>query len=158
MVQRVHVLAGTVLSLSLVGCYTLRPTGGSTPAVGTRVAFDVNDAGRFALGGALGPEIAQIEGRLLEQENGEYVLAVSGVRQLRGGEQTWNGETVRIKREHVNSTYERRFSRGRTIALGVTGVGLVAFIVTRSLIGSGNDPTPVPGDSSHTQLIPAPQP
>jgi hypothetical protein len=36
-----------------------------TPAVGEKVAFDVNDAGRVALGGSLGPEIAQIEGRVV---------------------------------------------------------------------------------------------
>ena len=110
--SRIAVLA--VGALGLVGCYTLQPTSGATPPVGKDVAFDVNDAGRFALGASLGPEIAQIQGRLLEQENGEYVVAVSGVRQLRGGEQTWSGEKVRIKREHVNSTYERRFSRART--------------------------------------------
>jgi hypothetical protein len=42
---------------SLVGCYTLQPTGGPVPEVGSRVAFDVNDAGRAALGGTMGPEI-----------------------------------------------------------------------------------------------------
>jgi len=158
MPQSVRAFAGVVVSLSLVGCYTLQPTGGAAPAVGTEVAFDVNDAGRFALGGALGPEIAQIQGRLLEQADSEYVLSVSGIRHLRGGEQAWSGETVRVKREHVNSTYERKLSRGRTIALGAAGVGLLAFFVTRSIVGSGDEPTPTPPDSSEAQIIPISKP
>lgn len=156
-VQRIRVVAAATMGLALVGCYTLQPTGGARPAVGSEVAFDVNDAGRFALGGALGPEIARVHGRLLEQADSEYVLAVSGIQHLRGGEQAWSGETVRIKREHVNSTYTRKFSRGRTVALGAVGVGLVAFLVTRSLVVSGDDPPRVPGDTAAAQLIPVPR-
>src|SRR5688500_3819331 len=73
MARRAHVACLAVLSASLVGCYTLQPAGGRTPEVGAKVAFDVNDAGRSALGGSLGPEISQIEGKLLEQQNGEYL-------------------------------------------------------------------------------------
>jgi hypothetical protein len=69
----------------------------------------------MALGGSLGPEISQIEGRVLERADGEYVLAVSNVRLLRGGEQVWAGEHVRIKSDYVTSTYARRFSRQRTL-------------------------------------------
>ena len=65
------------LGASLAGCYTLQPARGATPVVGEKVAFDVNDAGRVALGGSLGPEIAQIEGRVVGHDSGEYVLAVN---------------------------------------------------------------------------------
>ena len=143
----------------MVGCYTLQPARGVTPTVGEKVAFDVNDAGRVALGGSLGPEIAQIEGRVVEHNSGEYVLAVSNVTLLRGGQQVWTGEQVRIKSDYVTSTYERRFSRGRTAAISIVGVGLVAYLVTRSIRGSGRedeDPTPI--DSAQTQLIPIPNP
>jgi hypothetical protein len=130
-----------------------------TPAVGEKVAFDVNDAGRLALGGSLGPEIAQIEGRVVEHAGGEYVLAVSNVKLLRGGEQVWTGEQVRIKSDYVTSTYERRFSRGRTAAISVVGVALAAFIVTRSIKASGQDDEDrIPVDSAQTQLIPIPNP
>jgi hypothetical protein len=130
-----------------------------TPAVGEKVAFDVNDAGRLALGGSLGPEIAQIEGRVVEHAGGEYVFAVSNVKLLRGGEQVWTGEQVRIKSDYVTSTYERRFSRGRTAAISVVGVALAAFIVTRSIKASGQDDEDrIPVDSAQTQLIPIPNP
>ena len=143
---------------SLVGCYTLQPSRGATPNVGENVAFDVNDAGRVALGGSLGPEISQIEGRVLTSENGEYVLAVSNIKLLRGGEQVWTGEQVRIKPDYVATTYERKFSRSRTVAVSAIGVGLLAFIATQSIKGGGSPTDKVPGDSAQTQLIPIPNP
>ena len=87
----------------LVGCYTLQPTGGPVPKVGTIIGLELNDAGRAALGGSMGPEIGQVEGRLVEKDSGEFVIAVSALHLLRGGEQVWHGETVHIKSEYVSS-------------------------------------------------------
>jgi hypothetical protein len=146
-----------VLVLGLAGCYTLQPARGESPQVGTRVAFDVNDAGRVALGGSMGPEIDQVEGRLLERTDDEYVLAVANVKLLRGGHQVWGGETVRIKSDHVATTYTRRFSRARTVGLAIAGGGAVAFLVTRAITGAGDrDETTIPGDTVQTQLSPRP--
>src|SRR5829696_4340639 len=123
---RGRAVAIVALGSSLAGCYTLQRAGGAAPDVGEKVAFVVNDAGRVALGGSLGPEISQQEGRVLALETGEYAVAVSNVKLLRGGEQVWGGERVRIKSDYVSSTYERRFSRSRTIAVSAAGVGLLA--------------------------------
>lgn len=149
--------AGVVaMGLNLVGCYTLQPNRAGTPAIGERIAFDVNDAGRAALGGSMGPEIGQIEGRLLQRDSAQYLVAVSAVHLIRGGEQTWSGEPVRIKPDYVATTYTRHFSKGRTIALGAVGVGAVAFIVTRSLIGSGDALEKNPGDTASARISPRP--
>lgn len=143
----------------LAGCYTLQPTGGVVPGAGTSIALDINDAGRVALGGSMGPEIARIEGRLLSVDNDEFRVAVSAVHLLRGGEQAWSGEDVRVRREYVSTIQERRFSRGRTIALGAAGVGGVAFFVTRSIVAGGNESTTKPPpDTAASQRIPQPQP
>jgi hypothetical protein len=124
----------------LVGCYTLKPTRGVVPELGSRLAFEVNDTGRVALGSVAGPEISQIEGRLISKDNGEYVVAVSSVRSLGGAHQVWRGEQVRIKPEYVRSIYERRFDRGRSVALGVSVVGsFAAYLATRALTTSGSD-------------------
>ena len=140
----------------LVGCYTLQPTGGTVPQPGTAMAFDINDAGRVALGGSMGPEISQIEGRLASKEGSEYVVAVTDVHLLRGGDQVWHGETVHIKSEYVSSLYERRFSAARSVAMGAAGLGAIAIIATRSLggLGSTERPEPSPGDTAHTQRRP----
>lgn len=137
------------------GCYTLQ-SANTTPVPGTVMAFDINDVGRVSLGGTIGPEIGQVEGRLVSQDNGEYVMAVSTVRFLRGGEQVWSGERVRINRDQVGNSYVRRFDRGRTIALGavvVAGVG--AIILSRDLIGLGREPEP-PGPPGGGEALRAP--
>lgn len=137
------------LPVVLSGCYTMLPLGGAEPQVGTRVAFDVNDAGRVALGGSMGPEIDQLEGKLIEKDGGSYLLAVSTTRLLRGGEQLWSGEQVRLKSEFLGPAYERRFSMGRSVALGVVGIGgFGAILLTRALLGSGTigDGQPCTGD------------
>ncbi|CAN5865831.1 hypothetical protein BH11GEM1_BH11GEM1_11770 [soil metagenome] len=135
----------------LTGCYTLQPATGITPEIGDELAFDINDVGRVALGGAMGPEIAQIEGRLISRENADFLIGVTSIHTLRSGDQVWKGEQVRIKSEYVGSIYERHFSRARTITLGAVGAAAFAVIVTRSLAGSGSaadaGPTPPVGSS-----------
>jgi hypothetical protein len=120
--------------------------------VGSEVALDINDAGRVALGGSMGPEIAQIEGRLVSKDSGEYVVAVSAVHILRGGaDQVWRGEKVKIKPEFVSLAYEKKFSRGRSVALGAIGVGAAALLGSQAIIGSGTtDPGRTPGDTSQS--------
>lgn len=142
----------------VAGCYTLVPaTTGVVPSIGTDVAFDINDAGRLALGGSMGPEIAQVEGRLLDSDSSEYVVAVSDIKLLRGGEQSWSGERVHLKSEYVAAVYERRFSRSRSIAMGAAGIGLIAAIAGRSIIGAGGpDEGRVPPDTAQTHRVPHP--
>ncbi len=138
----------TAVGVILAGCYTLQPVRGTSPEVGNRIAFDVNDAGRVALGGMVGPEIAQIEGKVVEKDSEGYLLSVTTLRLLRGLEQPWNGEQVRVKSEFLGTAYERRFSLGRSIGLGVVGIGgFTAFLATRSLLGGGSEDNPKPCDT-----------
>ena len=123
------------LGVLLVGCYSLRPAGGVTPELGSQIVFDLNDVGRVSMGPSMGAEIAQIEGRLIEKTNEDYVVSVSTVRFLRGGVQPWTGEKVRLKPEYLGSTYERRFSRGRTIAAAAITVGGFAALVASGTFG-----------------------
>lgn len=103
-----------------------------------RIAVEVTDVGRVALGGTIGPEIGTVEGTLVGVENGEYVIAVSQVQYLRGGYQTWSGERVTIKKEYASRTYERRFHKGRSYALGaVIAGGILAVAVSQDLFGFG---------------------
>ena len=137
------------LGLVAAGCYTLRPAAGGVPEVGTQIAFDVNDSGRVALGPSMGPEIGQIEGRLVSRENGEYLVAVTAVRHLRGGEQVWKGEQVRIKSAYVGPAYVRQFDKVRSVAVGGTVVGgFAAFLIGRALRGEGSGNNGKGGDTA----------
>lgn len=155
-VRPVARLSSLVLVSLAVGCYTLQPTGGVTPPPGTIIGLDINDVGRVALGGSMGPSILRVEGRLVSKDSGEYVLAVTDVHLLDGEDQVWSGEMVHVKSEYVSSTLERRLSVGRSIALGAIGVGAVAALATASLAGFGNTDrqTENTGDTSQARRIP----
>ena len=133
------------------GCFSLQPAAGVAPGYGTDVAFDVNDVGRVALGGSMGPEISQISGRLMSKDGEDFVLAVSGVKLLNGGNQAWRGEVVRINTSYVSTVYNRRFSTGRTVAFTAAAIGAVAIFAGKTLGGSHVDPPIGPPDSMSTK-------
>jgi hypothetical protein len=144
------------IGIPLSGCYTLEPVRGTAPTPGSQVAMDVNDAGRVALGGSMGPTISQVEGRLIERDSSHYLIAVSGVQLLQGGEQVWSGERVRLNSDYVSSVYERRFSKSRTAVMTAASVGTLAVILAKSLFVS---PAPqvdikLPPDTSNAQRLP----
>ena len=143
------------LAVSLVaGCYTYTPIQGVDPKIGEQIAFDVTDTGRVALGGTMGPEVARLEGQLIEKQDGTYLVAVSGVKLLSGTEQAWTGEQVRLQRNYLGTAYQRRFSKSRTVAFGlVSAGGIAALLVGRSLLGSGNEEDETPPDTVITRRI-----
>jgi len=151
---RLCAIAGAFL---VVGCYSLQPIRGPIPELGSVIGLDINDVGRVVLGGAMGPEIDQVEGRLVRRDTGEFVVGVMSVKLLRGGEQIWHGETVHVKREYVTSMYERRFSKTRTIVAGAVGVGLVVALASKSLRGVfTSEDGKAPGDTLQAQRRPRP--
>ena len=122
------------------------------PDPGTVIGLDITDAGRVALGGAMGPEIDQVEGKLIATDTTGYLVGVTSLHLLRGGEQVWHGEQVQIKKEYVSSVYQRRFSPSRSAALAAVGIGAVALIATRSIFPSGSINQPMGPDSSGTSI------
>lgn len=150
--RRALFLPAVAASMAM-GCYRLHPVamGAAAPETGVRVAVYLNDQGRAALSRTVGPAIERIEGTLTEQGTEGYSISVQHLYFLQGGVQVWNGEAVRLGRDQVQSFSERRFSRGRSIALGAVGVGSVAFMLSRGLLGFGlgEEPT-VPSDTGVT--------
>lgn len=100
------------------------------------MALGINDAGRAALGGQMGPEISEVEGRLLEKDSAHYVLSVQQIRLIRGGEQVWSGERIDISSQFVTGVQERKFSRGKTALLSTAAVGAVVLAFRQGLLGS----------------------
>jgi hypothetical protein len=145
-------LALTSLTLA-AGCYSVEPLA-TTPTPGTRLAISLNDGGRVALGGAMGPEIRRVDGNLMAKQDSEYVVSVTGVNYLNGTSQAWQGETVRINTSMVAGLQERKFSKGRTIAL----VGAVALFAgsfkTFGLPWSGREEPPEPPTGSESSRRP----
>ena len=114
-------------------CYTLQPSAVAVPAPGTRLAFTINDVGRVALGGSMGPELRQVEGNLQAKDGDDYVVNVRGVELLQGGYQTWAGETVRLNSSYVSAIFEKKFSPAKT-ALAVGGAAVaMGLLVSKDL-------------------------
>jgi hypothetical protein len=131
--------------VSTTGCYTLEPSSVAVPAPTTRLAFAINDVGRVALGGSMGPELRRVEGNLQSKEGDDYFVKVAGVELLQGGFQSWAGETVRINSSYVSAVYEKKFSKGKTaLALGSVAalVALASSRGIRSFVDPRDDGTP----------------
>jgi len=123
----------------LAGCYTTVPVA-SAPAPGSNVVLDVTDAGRVALAERLGPGVTRIEGQVTDATAEDYGIRITAVSQIDAGRTRWSGEPVRLRREYVVRSQERKLSRGRTaLAIGAAAIGLALIALTRSLVGSGGD-------------------
>ena len=132
----------------LAGCYAYVPLGGTHPetAPGARVAIELTDVGRVGMAPQLGPEVNRIEGVLVTRSDSTYEVGVSMLIGLWGAQSKWAGEQVVIRRDYVRRMGERRFSAWRTgVLAGAASAGVLAFVLTRSLIGGGSTPdTPAP--------------
>jgi hypothetical protein len=99
----------------------------------------------------MGPDLSRVEGKLIEKDSASYLIAVSNVKLRSGGDQVWSGEQVRIRPEHFYQLREKKFSTGRTIAMGaLLAGGFTAAILSVSLLvsgtGSGNNGGTCPPD------------
>lgn len=149
--MRLALGAALLAAPSLGGCYEFAPSA-AQPTPGERLVFEINDQGRVALSGQLGPGITEVEGRLVSVEGSAYRIAVLGVTSIASGASHWSGERVGIESTYVSRVQERRFSKGKTAVAVASAVGAItAFIVTRQLIGGGGsspqNPPPPPSGS-----------
>ena len=129
-----------IAAMPLLGaCYVYRPVVTPEPQPGVRVALDLNDQGRTALVTSVGPEAARVDGALVSDVGGEYVIRIADVVGLHGARTKWNGETVTFRQEYVKQIRERRVSRGRTVfaIAGVLGA-VVGLAAGTNLAGFGN--------------------
>src|SRR2546423_9173841 len=122
----------------LVGCYTYTPIATLQPAPGTNLSLVLSDEGRMQSMRQVGPYAMRIEGELLQATPSDLVLAVSDVVDIRGTHSKWTGESVTLPRSYVTMTYQKQFSRSRTVLLATAVAGgIVAIIASRSLLGFG---------------------
>ncbi len=122
----------------LVGCYTYLPVATLQPAPGTNLSLVLSDEGRMQSVRQVGPYAMRIEGELLQATPEDFVVAVSDVVDIRGTRSKWTGESVSLPRSYVMMTYEKQFSRSKTVLLATAVAGgIVAIIAGRNLLGFG---------------------
>jgi hypothetical protein len=130
-----------LMPMMLTGCYTFSYLP-SQPAPETRLALDLTDRGRAAEFEHLGPDVVRVEGYLVSLDDSAYTVRMERSVNIRGNSTPWNGEVVHIRTDYVATAREKRFSTAKSVLLaGVTAAGIVGFIATRGLIGSGSGGT-----------------
>jgi len=130
----------------LAGCYTYTPIATLQPAPGTNLSLVLSDEGRMQSMRQVGPYAMRIEGELLQATPADLVLAVSDVVDIRGIHSKWTGESVSLPRSYVMTTYQKQFSRSKTVLLATAVAGGIAAIIAgRNLLGIGGS-----GDSGKT--------
>ncbi len=131
-------LAAALCAVAGVGCYTYTPLATPDPVPGTQVSLVLSDQGRVGMGPSVGPGVARVDGAIVGASDTAYVVSVSDIRGINGTRSPWVGETVQVQRAYVSNSLQRRFSRGRTfIVAGGAAAAVVAFILTRNLLGLG---------------------
>jgi hypothetical protein len=131
--SRLRQLVALPLVALLAGCFSMQPVDRAAPAIGAEVAVDLNDAGRTALGSKLGPQVAQVHGHLLRRDGDGDLLALTSAEFLRGGSQTWAGETVHVRSDYASQYYENRVSTSRSVVVGGLAVGALAIMAVEAL-------------------------
>jgi hypothetical protein len=130
-------LAVLVGALQLcTACYQYVPLR-SPPAVGARVALEINDDGRLALREQLGPNIVRVEGRVSALDGDALVVEALNVTQIRGQALPVDSVQVRVVPQHVDRMDERRLSRSRTwLFIGGAAAVVAAFLLSGGIGGS----------------------
>jgi hypothetical protein len=113
-----------------LGCYEYLPARDSAALVGQRIQLVLTDSGMVVLASRIGPSTDAIEGTLLADSLGTYVLAMALTRTRSGSEIDWRGEQVLVPHTLAASVAERRFSPARsTFAGGLAAAGIAGITV-----------------------------
>jgi hypothetical protein len=108
----------------LAGCYVYRPVTDAAPIARDRVRLTLTDSGAVSLAAQLGPATEEVQGRVVTDSGGAYVVSVLGTRRRGGPETDWKGEQVVVPRILVARAEERRFSRTRTLLASLAVVAV----------------------------------
>ena len=142
-----RLLASGICSLVLVlsGCYVTVPVTQSTLQPGDRVRVQLTEQGADDLARYLGPNVATVDGRLLQNSDGVLALSVTTVATRAGDEQYWKGEQVSIPRTTVATVQGRKLSLWRSGLIGaavLAGAATIGLVSGSSAGGSSGHPPP----------------
>jgi hypothetical protein len=130
-------------------CYEYLPARTPASLLGQRVQLTLTDSGSVVMASRVGPSVDAIEGDLVADSAGSYVVGVTVTRARNGTESDWRGERVAVAHPLVASFAERRFSRSRsTFAGALMTAGIVAITVSLRGNGESSGGAPTPGRPS----------
>jgi hypothetical protein len=111
------------LILFISGCYTYQPLPTTPPEPGTRISAELTDQGSIDMSSQLGPEVAEVQGEVIQSDSTALRLAILGTANRRGIESDWQREQVAIPVNALGRLQERKLSVGGTALVGGLAIG-----------------------------------
>jgi hypothetical protein len=145
-------LTGLLLPVVAGGCYTYSAYPLDRPQPASVVEVQLNDRGRVAMEGNVGPEVRAIEGQVVQATDSTFILSVRRVTGIDGNTSRWAGEHVSFRTENVRLIREKKLSAGRTaMFVGSLTASAMMFIAAGSLnvFGSEGDGPSGPGNGDN---------
>lgn len=139
-----HQLARIVpmaLAALCTGCYEYGPMPQARGNGRQTVELLLNERGRADFVDRIGPDALSLEGVLVERRDSTVAIDITSVRYINQSVTRWTGERLVVVNGQLRDIRNKRLSVSKTgFAIGSAIGGLVAFIVTRSLLGGGDSP------------------
>jgi hypothetical protein len=123
-------------ALGLVACYSYRPVADPGPDPGTVISASLTQEGSAAMVPVLGPDVAEVRGRVVNANRDTLRVSLASVTSQRGIPTSWRGEEVPLPRTRLSYLGERRLAPGGTALLGAGVLGGL-YLVYRILGGPG---------------------
>jgi hypothetical protein len=111
-----------------IGCYAYIPTTSTGAQPGSEVQLMLTDSGTVVLASAIGPSVGTVDGRLVSDTGGSYLLNVTRTQRRDGTEADWRGERLVIPQVLTSGIAARRFSTGRTALFSTLATGALVAI------------------------------
>jgi hypothetical protein len=121
------------LLLLLSACYHYVPLAQPEVVTATLVSAELSQLGASEMAAAIGLDIREVRGRVLDADGESITLAMASVTDGRGINTEWKGEPVRFPRRFLAEITQRRFSLGRTILF--SGAAFGGAVAASSVLG-----------------------
>ena len=123
---------------AVAGCYSYTPILATPEDVSTPVRLHLTDAGSVALAPLIGPQVEDVDGRLISAADTVFELAMLQTDDRRGVETPWRGERVTFPRSAVASVQRRTLDKARSWGLAAVGAVAVALVARSANILGGS--------------------
>jgi hypothetical protein len=134
------------LLFASVACYAYVPAPSTGMQAGSEVQLTLTDSGTVVLASAIGPSVGTVDGRLVSDSEGSYLLNVTHTQRRDGTETDWRGERVLVPHVLTSTIATRQFSTGRTALFSTLATGaLVAIAEAFGGNGGASAPGRTPG-------------
>lgn len=108
-------MAAVPVLVAGTGCYEYRSADVSGVRTGETVHLVLNRSGSAALAPAIGPSATSLDGRVLRDDAGELMLAVTQIDRSVGPEEFMRNESIVVPTRSAESITVRRLDRPRTL-------------------------------------------